>query len=55
MLGTGQSLYGINVSLTIALIPLAPELSTFIIGLRGLVLVNITYFPLSWIGQLFCV
>lgn len=55
MLGTDQPLYGINVRLTIALIPLAPELSTFMIGLRGLVLVNITYFPLPWIRQIFCV
>ena len=34
-------------------IPLLAELSMFVIGLIGLVLINIIYFPISWLGEPF--
>ena len=36
-------------------IPLLAELSMFVIGLMGLVLINIIYFPISWLGEPFFV
>jgi xanthosine utilization system XapX-like protein len=36
-------------------IPLLAELSMFVIGLIGLVLINIIYFPISWLGEPFFV
>lgn len=39
--------------LILILIPLLCELSMFFIGGGGIILVNIAYFPLSWIGRPF--
>ena len=36
-------------------IPLLAELSMFVLGLMGLVLINIIYFPISWLGEPFFV
>lgn len=52
-----KSRYLMNFKLLLLLIaiPLLAELSMFVIGLMGLVLINIIYFPISWLGEPFFV
>ena len=42
----------IKVLLLLISIPILAELSMFVVGLLGLILVNIIYFPISWLGDL---
>ena len=45
----------IKVLLLLISIPILAELSIFVVGLLGLIFVNIIYFPISWLGEPFFV